>query len=357
MSGQSNFLARLAAALTEMKLPPHQILVPIRGLGIEAGKVVIGRFDGAFIYRTTPSNSYNLVRAVKFNGLPRLRFLEKSGIGSLECLDRMAARYLNRYDRLLKSRADAYVYQSLLSKKEHEFVHGDDHAPKLTRMIPNGVPCDLFSRSQRRSSGVRGGPPALVITAHFRIGKRLRDAIIILNVIRKRKNSFLHIVGDLDILVQESIADLDLSGCVFHGRVPSESLPDIYSSMDLGLSTSLFDPCPNSVIEMLACGVPVLTSSASGAAELVPDQRFIISEDVPLAFTEFHNYKKMPALDHQKWVERIELVLNDRLMFSELSTDHAKKNFDINIIATKYAELITETWDENNKSIGGHVRP
>ena len=45
--------------------------------------------------------------------------------------------------------------------------------------------------------------------------------------------------------------------------------------------------------------------------ELVPDQRFIVSEDVPLAFTEFHNYQKMPALDHHQWVERIELVLND----------------------------------------------
>jgi glycosyltransferase involved in cell wall biosynthesis len=347
MSGQGNFLARLAVALAEMKLPPYQILAPVRGISADTKKVIIGRFDGTFIYRMTPANAYNFVRANKLKKLPRLRAVEESKIRSVEILDRLAAYYLNRYDRYVKSYANACLYQSSLSRKEHEFVHGADRDGKLTRVIPNGVPCDRFSPGAPGRRGRKNGRLELAITAKFRIGKRLRDAIIVLNILRKHHRAVcLNVIGDLDVLVKESIEGLDLSGCVFHGHLSSDSLPDIYSSMDFGISPSLFDSCPNSVIEMLACGVPVLTTSASGAAELVPDHRFILSEDVPLSFMEFHNYRNVPKVNHREWAERLLFLVDYQRSLSEIAAFHARKNFDISVVAAGYANLITDAWDE-----------
>ncbi len=50
--------------------------------------------------------------------------------------------------------------------------------------------------------------------------------------------------------------------------------PDVrpfYGAADVFALPTLYDPFPNAVLEALACGLPVLTSSASGAAELVTD--------------------------------------------------------------------------------------
>ena len=42
-----------------------------------------------------------------------------------------------------------------------------------------------------------------------------------------------------------------------------------YAAADAFVLPSLYDPCPNAALEAMACGLPVVTSTKSGAAELV----------------------------------------------------------------------------------------
>jgi len=42
-----------------------------------------------------------------------------------------------------------------------------------------------------------------------------------------------------------------------------------YGAADVFVLPTLYDPCPNAALEAMACGLPVVTSSKSGAAELV----------------------------------------------------------------------------------------
>ncbi len=51
-----------------------------------------------------------------------------------------------------------------------------------------------------------------------------------------------------------------------------EVLPCLHAA-DLFVLPTQYDPFPNAVLEALACGLPVITSSASGAAEFVEDGR------------------------------------------------------------------------------------
>ena len=68
------------------------------------------------------------------------------------------------------------------------------------------------------------------------------------------------------------------------GRIKSECLPDCNSSCEVWLSPRIFDPCPNSVVEMDACGLPVITTKESGALEIVKYENLIIEEDIKLYY-------------------------------------------------------------------------
>lgn len=358
MSGPASFLARLRGALDKHHLPPHRIAnaADVRTTDHPNGVILIGRFDGLFMYRFTPAALYNFVRANKIGSLPRMSGLETSIAVSLQSLDRLIAAYFNRRDWPLKRRADAIVYQSRLSHRIHQTFAQPDPAATPVYEIANGVPLDIFRSSAK--AALRTGGPHLAITAQFRVGKRLRDAVQITNALRRTYPLVrLHVIGDIDLLARESIEGLDISACELHGRVRSETLPDLYSSMEIGLSPALFDPCPNSVIEMLACGLPVLTTAASGAAELVPDAALTVAEDVALDFVENHNFRRFPTVGIEAWCTAIEAVLDRRALWREICLEHARRTFDIDVVARRYAEVIEVAWEARKLRRGLEPRP
>lgn len=57
----------------------------------------------------------------------------------------------------------------------------------------------------------------------------------------------------------------------FLGRYAQAEAPDIYRSADIYVLTKHNDPCPNAVIEAMACGLPVVYSASGGVPELVGD--------------------------------------------------------------------------------------
>ena len=66
----------------------------------------------------------------------------------------------------------------------------------------------------------------------------------------------------------QSLSELDLSRCYFHGKVNYKMLPELYRKADLQLHLSIYDII-NVVVEGLASGLPVITPSESGAADLL----------------------------------------------------------------------------------------
>jgi glycosyltransferase involved in cell wall biosynthesis len=64
--------------------------------------------------------------------------------------------------------------------------------------------------------------------------------------------------------------ELGLQDCVeFAGPYTQESAPALYCSADAYVMTKHNDPCPNTVLEALAVGLPVLYSDSGGVPELV----------------------------------------------------------------------------------------
>jgi glycosyltransferase involved in cell wall biosynthesis len=68
------------------------------------------------------------------------------------------------------------------------------------------------------------------------------------------------------------VAELGLGGAVvFQGPYTQESAPAVYRQADAYVMTKYLDPCPNTVLEAMACGLPVLHSASGGVPELVGD--------------------------------------------------------------------------------------
>src|SRR5262249_25059833 len=58
----------------------------------------------------------------------------------------------------------------------------------------------------------------------------------------------------------------------FTGRYAQRDAPALYRRAHLLLHTKVNDPCPNVVLEALACGLPVVHAASGGVPELVGEE-------------------------------------------------------------------------------------
>lgn len=70
---------------------------------------------------------------------------------------------------------------------------------------------------------------------------------------------------------EESGLDFALPNVTLHGAVRNDAMPDLYRQMKALYFPSQDDPCPNTVIEAILCGVPVCYNDSGGTPELVRD--------------------------------------------------------------------------------------
>lgn len=167
--------------------------------------------------------------------------------------------------------ADGVVYQS-------EFIRGwwhREHGPAQAEeyVIYNAVDLEQYAPSEadmRPVDFIR----ILVVEGHLRDGLEvgLDNAVRVAEGIQTalRKPVELMVAGD----VAESArmrwnkeAQVRLN---WVGIVPRDRIPDLDRSAHLLYSAELNAPCPNSVIEALACGLPVLAFATGALPELVP---------------------------------------------------------------------------------------
>jgi glycosyltransferase involved in cell wall biosynthesis len=103
------------------------------------------------------------------------------------------------------------------------------------------------------------------------------------------------------------IAELNLDNHVtFTGRLEAEEMAGLYQQADIMLNASTVDNTPNSIIEALACGTPVVTTDAGGIPKLVTHQ---------------HDALLINIADHQKMAEAALNILNSKNLQKTLITN------------------------------------
>ncbi|KAF0138189.1 MAG: Glycosyl transferase group 1 [Rhodospirillaceae bacterium] len=81
----------------------------------------------------------------------------------------------------------------------------------------------------------------------------------------------LHLVGPLDPGMDRVLRHEPMERVVLHGLVPDRQLPAYYTAADIFCLPSLEEGLPVGVVQAMACGLPVVATTESGAADILRD--------------------------------------------------------------------------------------
>jgi len=164
--------------------------------------------------------------------------------------------------------------------KAHEVVVPSGYLEKVfgdfgvtTRVVPNIINLDRFKPVEKNVQKVSNQVFKLIITRNLEAIYGIETAIKALAKARLHvPNIYLAIAGtgpqraELEALVNQ----FDLQDVVsFVGRLDAEQIVDFYQSADVMLNPTTVDNMPNSVLESLASGVPVVTTNVGGIPYIV----------------------------------------------------------------------------------------
>jgi glycosyltransferase involved in cell wall biosynthesis len=145
-----------------------------------------------------------------------------------------------------------------------------------TTIVPNIIDLNRFT-PRRSSPGSACESPHLVVTRNLEPLYDIATALRAFAIVReKRPGARLTIAGggpDREMLVALA-HELDVAPHVtFPGRLEPDLIAKLYLEADLFLNTSLHDNMPNSILEALASGVPVVSTDVCGIPFLVEHQK------------------------------------------------------------------------------------
>lgn len=141
------------------------------------------------------------------------------------------------------------------------------------RIVPFGVDTERFRPTDTRN--LHRGWTTFVVVAYLVARKRVGDVIEALAIVARRRNDIrVRIVGDgperqrLVALAQNlGVAAI----CEFVGRVPHDRVVEEYRKADVLVSASASETYGMSLLEAMACGLPIVSARNDGSIGIVED--------------------------------------------------------------------------------------
>ena len=171
--------------------------------------------------------------------------------------------------------ADRVIYQSDFICNWWQGRYGAAHVPE--KVILNGVDLEIYAPVGRDTpSGHFTIPPhppyqILVVEGSLAGGldMGLRAAVQLAEILSKRFPIKLTVAGAVDENTRSRFEKETGFALEFLGVIQRKQIPELMRSSHVLFSAEINPPCPNSVIEALACGLPVVGFDTGSLRELI----------------------------------------------------------------------------------------
>jgi len=176
--------------------------------------------------------------------------------------------------RFLWRDADALV---AVSNGLREIALETDEVP--IEVIPNAIDLGRFTpRPEWEKQESEDGRVKLLFVGRLIQFKNVETSLDALALAKQRTTTpfVLEIVGEgvRRASLEEQAAELGLASYVrFKGWVDHAQIVPYYQNADLFVTTSVWEGMPNTVLEAMACGLPVIATDVQGSQELVDNGR------------------------------------------------------------------------------------
>jgi glycosyltransferase involved in cell wall biosynthesis len=172
---------------------------------------------------------------------------------------------INRPLRRALRGADHVLYQSEFCKRAADEFLGEPRGG--WEVLPNAVDVDVFTPAEQPPAG----GPVLLLGGDQTQAYRLELALATLAALMPAfPEARLLVAGRIVVHAEPLVERLGLRGQVeLIGRYAQRDAPELIRRAHVLLHTKVNDPCPSTVIEAMACGLPVVYPASGGTVELV----------------------------------------------------------------------------------------
>lgn len=322
LGGPASFQSRLTRVLNERGYRVSHDLSNPTNFAV----LVIGGTKNIRQLRAVQRHGVRVVQ--RLNGMNWVHRKRNTGIKHF-----LRAEINNTILAVIRKTADGIIYQSKFSQEWWERERGVVKAK--TAVTYNGV--DLVDYSPLGPGAKPGDRYRLLIVegnlgGGYEQGLESAAECVKLLAPRLQKKVELMVVGNVPPALKEKITRMDVP-VIWKGVVRREDIPGVDRSAHVLLSTDINAACPNSVIEAMACGLPVVGYDTgalrelvvSGAGEIAPYGGDVWQLDKP---------------DIHALADSIQKVINNQPVYSKQAREYAETNFNIQDVADRYLEML-----------------
>jgi len=205
------------------------------------------------------------------------------------------------------------------------------------RVILNGVDLETYAPVAR--DVIPRCPPyrLLVVEGSLAGGldTGLRAAVHLAEILAENFSVELTIAGKVDARTKAQLEKESKTPLEFLGVIPHEQIPELMRSSHLLFSAEINPPCPNSVIEALACGVPVVGFETGSLRELVGENAGRL---VPYGGDPW----KLETPDVPALVKAAEKVLREQERFRKVARARAEELLSVDKMVDEYLKVLLD---------------
>lgn len=223
--------------------------------------------------------------------------------------------------------ADYLIFQSEYSKRQCFAMFGEKK-PDRYSIVHNGTDLRVFHPSffKRRP----GRKVRFVTTGHFRNNDMIEPVVRALDLLVRRGFSF-------ELLVAGPVTNETLRShfarpyITMYGSLPLQQVAALLRRADIFIYSHLNPPCPNSVVEAVSAGVPVVGFDSGAMSELCFFNTELLA---PVSANIFQRYSEF---SFEKLAEKLELCIGDYAQYQKRALENADI-YDFKRCGSRYVE-------------------